>query len=175
MGIPCECRGSVSQVTRRVRDVNIAIRVGLPTLRRCVSGDRFSGIRLAITTKCPATALATTPPLSFSRTLLGEAISVVNNLVNDVVSLPVVLVATVPLLVRSPNPLVFGRRHINGGKHVFGVCGLHSVCASTRGHGTRLVTDGGVGNFVFGVSGSPQVAGINGFVEGADVSRLPRF
>lgn len=111
------------------------------------------------------------------RVFIGQTVSVTNNLMNYLFA-KVTTVFLIPTVgVGSPNPTFFSRIHVKGGNHPFGVCGFHSVCVSTRRHGGRLVGRGGMGSkVVFGVSSSPQVVGkMKRFVQGASLSRFPRF
>lgn len=104
------------------------------------------------------------------RLTLGHLVSVINTLINLLVAKVLMVIVKPVVCFSSPKPVFFSRGHINRGKQVFGVCGFHDVCRSTRRHGGRLVTVGAVGKFVFGTSGSPQVVNSNGSNSGRNVN-----
>ncbi len=71
------------------------------------------------------------------------------------------MVITVLIEVGLNAPIVFGRRHPNGSRGVFGLCGFEAV-ARTQSRGNGLLPS------------SIELAGFNDFLHSADLSRLPR-
>ncbi len=103
------------------------------------------------------------PHLAFRREVLGHFVSLTVSTLNLVLASPLLLVMTVLVGTRSRNPIFCGRRHFACNNGVFGIVGFHSV--GTRINSVRLSTAGS----------SSHVAHVKRFVEGFEVSRLPRL
>ncbi len=107
---------------------------------------------------------------------VGHLFSVIVSKLNVLILLPIFLVINVTITASNNSPFC-SRIHIKGSNGLFHVLGFHDVYGSTsspRGV-TRILTLGRVNNPMFGVGGSPHIAGINHFVHHADLSRLPRL
>lgn len=103
------------------------------------------------------------PLSSVSGHVLGHTFSVTIDKMVYLYFLPFVPVVTLVVGVRDPNPVFFHRTEANLGNSAFVYLGFHSVRIGGSSSGTRTA------------GGSPEGFTFNGFVEGAGVSRFPRF
>lgn len=96
---------------------------------------------------------------------IGEFLSIATSFLKLILLSPLLLTISVLVGVSDHNPIVFHRGEVNEGKGIFRVCGFHSVYIKTRGANSNICSKGN----------STEIAEVNGVLQTADVSRLPRL
>lgn len=122
-------------------------------------GDRGTSKR----EKCLGTINSYATGLDTCSGCIGHTLSIIVSFNNLITLSPILTNITVTVHVSSPNPILFARGEINRGGRCFGLRGFESVGVDAPRSIPARVLSGP----------SRCVAGINGFVEGRDLSRLP--
>lgn len=164
------CSSGCSVFSIHVRSFNLRVTVLTSTTSASGRRVRIQSVRNAAVVARHLTRCAPTHHLA------GHLFSLIVSSLTVVYSLVVAVPITVTVGIASNKPIFCGRAHVNLHNGPFRVCGFHSVIIGTSTLGRRLTGRANrASHFVFGVGGSPHVAGIKRFVHHFSVSRLPRF
>lgn len=174
INLPLDENYNVPELIEELEDMGIVAIVNIPSMEKIVEDSKFDNFNCIVKSGYPMVVFSPTVE-NDTKMFIKRIVDLIGGLVGTIISLPIILLAAIPLKLESPGPLIFKQQRVGKNGRIFNIYKLRSMYVDADRRKKELMEKNKMDGHMFKMDDDPRITKVGKFIRKYSIDELPQF